>query len=650
MLSIPALLYAPATSAVDEFPPESGPDTHEALGIAPGFGRWNRTIRFVYDPDGAPALYANDATFLAVLDEACAQWERVSGIRFEVVGVDRNIPDDYDLQPNQRDGFVRVFWNVSEVVGAAGRAGPARDYYDSNLGYMPYHDGHVELNPQSNMTANDLRDLVLVHELGHLIGLGHSDNPESVMFANPYNQLKYPRPDDIRAVQALYGAPAVAFDIDVPVTDWAYAPPPQAPAATTAFLLKANQHPDGGSGAYFKVKNVVTTLVSDNTPSGEYVWLYGAVGGFGNPATIALAATMVLVDPRGYVYRKEPWKLECTAGLACATVVGVTWSQFIKTVPGTWRVYVVDEAANQTLATLSLPAVANASFNQAPLASMTLAPGATATQAQFTLKVTDPEGNPVAVIWHPPGQNDLSGTPITSDGIRTDLASGGEARKTFDFALAGTHTFFVEVIDTVVRYGDGPGACCAGSGFQTLLKVVVTLPALTAQVVSNQVSAAANKAVLTAVARTPATQQYVVSSNSMPTTAAFMLGASSDQGMTTQTSFATGGSVVIAGAVNPQLADLGKAADVFVVVRTTTGGVESWTYRNSSGVFVPWPTVAIANLQPAYNVASLKPNEAFEIYNGGLVAARHRAYIGYRLSGGSVLHYTGQALNLNVGN
>ena len=65
---------------------------------------------------------------------------------------------------------------------------------------------------------------------------------------------------------------------------------------------------------------------------------------------------------------------------------------------------------------------------------------------------------------------------------------------------------------------------------------------------------------------------------------------------------------------------------------------------------MPWPSVSIALLQPAYNVASLQASQAFEIHNGSLVAAQHRVYIGYRLSGGATLFYTGQAYSLNVNN
>ena len=130
----------------------------------------------------------------------------------------------------------------------------------------------------------------------------------------------------------------------------------------------------------------------------------------------------------------------------------------------------------------------------------------------------------------------------------------------------------------------------------------------------------------------------------------FFYGASKDLGATTSTTFQAGDNVIIAASVVPQPADLGKAADIFIVVRTTTSISDTWTYRDSSGVFVPWPTVAIADLRPAASVSSLQNSEAFEVFAGTLIPAQHRIYVGYRLSGGTVLLYTSQALSLNVTN
>lgn len=160
--------------------------------------------------------------------------------------------------------------------------------------------------------------------------------------------------------------------------------------------------------------------------------------------------------------------------------------------------------------------------------------------------------------------------------------------------------------------------------------------------------------VLAAVAKTPST--LLRSRNSATgldvgiPDGLFLYGASNDRGATTSTTFTAGENVIIAASVLPQTEDLGKAADIFIVVRTTTALADTWTYRDSSGVFVPWTSVAIPDLRPAATVSSLKDIEAFEVFAGTLIPAQHRIYVGYRLSGGTTLLYTGQALSLSVTN
>jgi hypothetical protein len=357
----------------------------------------------------------------------------------------------------------------------------------------------------------------------------------------------------------------------------------------------------------------------------------------------------VLVDPSGYIYQERALSLSCAANFSCVFFQSLGRAKVLKTKPGTWKVYIVNKTTNQTLATASIAVNTTASFNQPPTATLTAVPGSTPAQARFTITATDPEGAGIEVFWNQPGTNFPE--------IDT-FASGGSSTLNVNFGVTGTHTFYIGVGDTTPRYGDGADSSEAGEGFQTLLKVTVTLPAATLQVVSTQDGAGSSggsstQQVLSAVAKTQATL-LVSNTNGFNVvsgaTVGFTYGASSNQGTSTKTGFTSGESVIIAGGVNPQAADVGKAADVFLVVRTTVNGVDAWTYRNSSGVFVPWPSVAVSQLQPAYNVSSLQSSQAFEIFSGKLIAAQHRIYVGYRLTGGSTLFYTGQALTLTVTN
>jgi len=69
--------------------------------------------------------------------------------------------------------------------------------------------GDMHLNADESWSVGGKVDLfsVALHEAGHALGLGHSDDPASVMY--PYYRLQTGlTADDIAGIQALYGAPA----------------------------------------------------------------------------------------------------------------------------------------------------------------------------------------------------------------------------------------------------------------------------------------------------------------------------------------------------------------------------------------------------------------------------------------------------------
>ena len=54
---------------------------------------------------------------------------------------------------------------------------------------------------------------VALHELGHSLGLGHSDDPSAIMFPFYHSDVDpTPQPDDIDAIQSIYGKPVVVAD------------------------------------------------------------------------------------------------------------------------------------------------------------------------------------------------------------------------------------------------------------------------------------------------------------------------------------------------------------------------------------------------------------------------------------------------------
>jgi len=69
-------------------------------------------------------------------------------------------------------------------------------------------DADTVINTARAWTAENV-EAIMTHELGHVIGLNHSNVQASVMFADPYNTYSYQRTlrgDDANACGALYGA------------------------------------------------------------------------------------------------------------------------------------------------------------------------------------------------------------------------------------------------------------------------------------------------------------------------------------------------------------------------------------------------------------------------------------------------------------
>lgn len=73
--------------------------------------------------------------------------------------------------------------------------------------------GDIHLNTVHRWHSAEFVDFLvplLIHEIGHAIGLGHSSEYESIMHAFFPVHIRLPQPDDIAGAQFLYGPPRVA--------------------------------------------------------------------------------------------------------------------------------------------------------------------------------------------------------------------------------------------------------------------------------------------------------------------------------------------------------------------------------------------------------------------------------------------------------
>ena len=426
-----AAALAPAAAA-DDFVlicPSCDPAETKYLGPGEVFARWQpAAIDWYYNPANASAPFDHVAQTVALIQELMAEWEGVCGIRFRYRGLTDRAPDDWE------DGITVIGWQEHDAGGYGGGVADAPwDVYIA-LGYWPMFDGFVSINPAfcpRGWPALErefaFRHLML-HELGHMLCLGHSDNPASVMYAGPYNNVHSVRPDDIAAAQALYGPPR-HLRLPPPL-----AIPPVDPGVIVSDFFFA-------VGTSFDDLTVLTEI--DETTPDEMLFI-------GWTATGLPTGEMrhYLVDPYGYPNRLlvgwNEWQ-----NVASTTSMQII--PILKTLPGTWQLIVT--IGDGTVVRFPIPVTAETEWNQAPTGTLRLTPpsGLPPLTSRVRITAEDPEGDPITAVWHVPGQEPWS-EPVTGPISHFITVPG-----------PGVYDVFIELWDDWERYQG------AGTGFRTLL-------------------------------------------------------------------------------------------------------------------------------------------------------------------------------------
>jgi hypothetical protein len=125
------------------------------------------------------------------VDNALARWERVGGI-----------PVSFSVVADSNNVDVRVRWVEAFPVERAGQADITWDRY----GWVAH--GTLTLATHTyrgQLLTPDAVQTVALHEIGHLLGLGHSDDPRDVMF--PSTEVHDLTIRDRQTAQLLYALP-----------------------------------------------------------------------------------------------------------------------------------------------------------------------------------------------------------------------------------------------------------------------------------------------------------------------------------------------------------------------------------------------------------------------------------------------------------
>ena len=165
----------------------------EALGKQ----KWNRKhLRYFIaardDYDMKPEVWDNE--FRLAFDS----WSEVAPLTFEQV----EMKDEFDIiisvGSRRRENFGR-----SGGTLAWAQLPPTRKFDGILLSKFDLAENWILPNEEEN---GIILRTVAAHEIGHLLGLHHSDDQDALMYPYVNDALK-PREDDIKRIQRLYGKP-----------------------------------------------------------------------------------------------------------------------------------------------------------------------------------------------------------------------------------------------------------------------------------------------------------------------------------------------------------------------------------------------------------------------------------------------------------
>jgi hypothetical protein len=185
-----------------------------------------------------PANIKAGSDAIGAARRALARWEAVSNIRFSIVSSSAQAISPVNQQGVRADGINLI--TVADTQDNRGYVGSvalgrANTVFDPATGIIV--EGDIVINPayvfSTDGSTNYDLETTLTHELGHLLGLGHSASVGATMNANQGESPMYNGPatagrslseDDIAGIRSIYGAPQASGTIAGTILNSAGAP------------------------------------------------------------------------------------------------------------------------------------------------------------------------------------------------------------------------------------------------------------------------------------------------------------------------------------------------------------------------------------------------------------------------------------------
>jgi hypothetical protein len=189
----PALTYR-----YDNLPDEA--DASAAVSQFTALSKWHKydlTYSFVNSTDKLPGDSERQ-----LVREAFAIWASQTPLTFTELAAGQ--PVDIEIGWYEGDfGFIEPFDGPGNVLAHATFPNP----FAPQRVYLHFDNSERWVN---SVTENVDLLTVALHEIGHVLGLGHSRDPRAIMFASYTGPRRSLSPDDIAGVQELYGVDSTA--------------------------------------------------------------------------------------------------------------------------------------------------------------------------------------------------------------------------------------------------------------------------------------------------------------------------------------------------------------------------------------------------------------------------------------------------------
>lgn len=152
-------------------------------------------------------------------------------------------------------------------------------------------DIHLDLEEPWKIDADIDVFSVLLHEMGHALGLGHSDDPRSVMYPF-YRRYAGLHPVDVIGIQQIYAAPEPGFgDVPPPGPSTPPTPPgtPSTPSEPPSTPVTPPANPAPGADRTPPSLTIYTPTTPSLTTSAETIRISGVATDGGGPVSVTWA-------------------------------------------------------------------------------------------------------------------------------------------------------------------------------------------------------------------------------------------------------------------------------------------------------------------------------------------------------------------------